>query len=995
MARTVSLIKSIAPEKTNARTVSHEREQIVPFPIAPPNKPRWGGDLINQMFQVAQVQPDGGNQGDGGGNPPAELPVELPVDPAAGEGEEIVGLNGDTGGVNRVRAIFVPGIDAVILRGPKAEVERVRRLIDEIVNISTVTKPELEIVRLRYVDSQALSVLINEIYDEVLSSRQGQLTIRPLVKPNALLVIGRQESIQGVQEIVQRLDMPVETSTEFEVIRLQHMSSIDAANRITQFYTPEGGEDPVGLQPRVLAVGDYRTNSLIVKASPRDMEEIRRMIARLDVQEITSTKEVRIIRLKNSLAEELAPVIQDAINGQLENAGRGLNADAREGTGGGGADTDVLGRIRSAILTFSTIDSQGGQIIKSGILYDIRITPDVNANALVVTGPADSLNLVEAVIQQLDQLPNAEAQIKVFQVVNGDAVALAESLTELFGTEDNTQGPNTSLQGQSASDSSLIPLRFAVEQRTNSILVSGTRGELAIVEQVMIRLDETSTDQRTTSVFRLRNAPAADVATAVNSLLTSKRELTTIVADTISPFTQIEREVIVVPEQVTNSLIISATPTFYADIIAVVEQLDARPPMVMIQVLIAQVTLNDTEEFGIELGIQDSLVFDRGVGVVGFPFNQSALGNNSDALALGTAELLAGQALSNLSVGRTNATLGYGGLVLSAGNESINVLLRALEDNQRVQMLSRPQVMTLDNQPAFVQVGQRVPTITDVQQTVNGTVNSVTYQNVGILLGITPRTSPDGLVVMEVNAEKSALGPVNQGIPIFVDNNGNVINSPLINTTTAQTTISARSGQTVVFAGLITKDNATTVRKVPLLGDVPVLGRLFRYDSQMDVRTELMIILTPYIIDDDEDLEWIKQVESERMNWCLADVVEVHGDIGVAERIGQGEFLSEGPTVIYPDANPTGDLDAPSQPLKNIMQSLPGGSRVDVSGRVQTNPRVAELNPPRQEAVNQQSPKPLRIITPNTAPPTVSETMQTDIKYGDVPEQPPVSLPPL
>ena len=101
----------------------------------------------------------------------------------------------------------------------------------------------------------------------------------------------------------------------------------------------------------------------------------------------------------------------------------------------------------------------------------------------------------------------------------------------------------------------------------------------------------------------------------------------------------------------------------------------------------------------------------------------------------------------------------------------------------------------------------------------------------GLILGVTPRISPDGLVVMEIDAEKSEVGPEAEGIPISISASGQVIRSPRINTTTAQTTVSANSGQTVVLGGLITKSKAEIHRKVPLLGDMPLLGRLFRYDG--------------------------------------------------------------------------------------------------------------------------------------------------------------------
>ena len=113
-------------------------------------------------------------------------------------------------------------------------------------------------------------------------------------------------------------------------------------------------------------------------------------------------------------------------------------------------------------------------------------------------------------------------------------------------------------------------------------------------------------------VHRLQNAPAADVATAINEFLRTERQITVeFDPEAVSPFEQIEREVVVVPEVVSNSLIISATPRYFEQIVQLVEELDEQPPMVLIQVLIASVRLDNLSELGVELGLQDSLLFDR------------------------------------------------------------------------------------------------------------------------------------------------------------------------------------------------------------------------------------------------------------------------------------------------------------------------------------------------------------------------------------------------
>ncbi len=127
----------------------------------------------------------------------------------------------------------------------------------------------------------------------------------------------------------------------------------------------------------------------------------------------------------------------------------------------------------------------------------------------------------------------------------------------------------------------------------------------------------------------------------------------------------------------------------------------------------------------------------------GYDFNNKPLGNANTPQSLATKDNVGGQAISHFSLGRTNSDTGFGGLVLSASSENISVLLRALNQSRNMEILSRPQVMTLDNQPAFIQVGERVPRIVGTSINQVGQVNNIELENVGLILGVTPRISPD------------------------------------------------------------------------------------------------------------------------------------------------------------------------------------------------------------------------------------------------------------
>jgi general secretion pathway protein D len=276
------------------------------------------------------------------------------------------------------------------------------------------------------------------------------------------------------------------------------------------------------------------------------------------------------------------------------------------------------------------------------------------------------------------------------------------------------------------------------------------------------------------------------------------------------------------------------------------------------------------------------------------------MGNSGSDTSLATAGRAAAQGLTSFAVSRVSPDLGFSGMVLSASSDSVSMLLRALQESRRLEVLSRPQIMALDNQQGEAFVGERVPYITRSETDISGArFNTTELIDVGLSLQVTPRISPDGLVVMSVLALKSELGPISEGVPISIAPNGDAINAPRIKEIRAITTISAISGQTVVLSGLLTKRDRAIHRRVPILADVPLLGDLFRFDSVSSERKELLIILTPHVVRNRFEAERIKQIESSRMNWCLSDVIDLHGHAGLASN---GDLLGEaGAETIYPE----------------------------------------------------------------------------------------------
>ena len=858
--------------------------------------------------------------------------VEAAVPLANQEGlEGDFSVSGDEGGagvIGDTQIQFVPELGTIIIRGAKRDVQRVMDVIKEIEQQSEVTKPDIQVVELKHADSNAISDLLEELYQDVLSARQGEVSITSLDAPNALLLIGRKEAIAGVMELVEKLDQPIDNTTLLRVFRLQNASAVDAEQSVRDFFTdrPGSGDDlRPAIGPRVRILADYRTNSLIVSAAPRDLDAVTNLINELDAEHVAASNQIKIFSLNHAVAEDLAPVLQEAINGEGEGGSENITAP-------------------STTLTIVSVDSRNNELIDSGVLAGAVVTADTGGNAIVVRAPATSMALIGELIRQLDKAPGIESLVKVFTIENGDALQLTTALQTLFGDDSATQGSSVGAANLPAStaanESSLVPLRFTTDQRTNSIIVSGGANDLDVVESILLRLDSEGFADRITEVIWLRHQTATDVATAIQTYVQQRTQTVNTIQQFqqgLGPFDLPDRDLIVVAEPVSNSVLLSVSPRMYEDVRRMIDQLDRRPPMVLIKVMIAEVRLDDTFEIGGELGLQDSLLYDRGIAADAVT-RATAGGNNN----------LATRGVSSFGVGQINQSLGYGGFVLSAASDSVSLLLRTLQDASRLQILSRPQIMTMDNTEGFVQVGRLIARVTGViNNGLQGSQVVTEDSEVGLIMSVRPRVGADGLIIMDVDATRSARDDNNGTTVPTGSGNETVLINDIIQTT-AQSVVAAYSGQTVIFGGLIQKERTAASSRVPYIADIPLLGNFFKYDRETEVRSELLVFLTPMLVTGEEDLDYVKQVESSRMSWCLADVVEAHGDVGMS-----GGYGLWGPAVgatIYPDLQPTVD-DLRKRPSPEA-QVFPGEGYPTPTAYPHTDEYQQYLNGDRSKAPN-------------------------------------------
>lgn len=280
----------------------------------------------------------------------------------------------------------------------------------------------------------------------------------------------------------------------------------------------------------------------------------------------------------------------------------------------------------------------------------------------------------------------------------------------------------------------------------------------------------------------------------------------------------------------TRNLIVVADDATAEQIKAMVKQLDKPAPQVLIKVVFLEVTYNK----GSDIGISGS-----------YTKNLSWSGNNFTGMV-------------------TQAFNGLSGLSSGAGAVSIlandfQATLKAIAEAGKVEVLSRPSILARNNQQATINVGQQVPLITNVRYDNFGNqINGITYQNVGIILTVTPFITSDGMVEMVLAPQISSVSDSS----VNISSGSNSVAAPIINIRSADTVVVTPDNQTVVIGGLMSTRKAENESKIPVLGDIPVLGMLFKRKVKSNEKTELMIFLTPTIVRDPRELAQLSAKEN-------------------------------------------------------------------------------------------------------------------------------------
>lgn len=443
---------------------------------------------------------------------------------------------------------------------------------------------------------------------------------------------------------------------------------------------------------------------------------------------------------------------------------------------------------------------------------------------LIVTDILSNIKRLQEIITALD-VEGAGEQLSYIPLKYATASEVAKSLTTIFQQQKG-----------------IAPIRIVAEDRTNALIILASEIDTERIKKLIAMVDKGVTkDESLFHIYKLQNATSDDLAKVLMNLPKDTKGGQAAGGKAI-----LFKDVQIVSDKATNTLIITAERGDYSILESIIKQLDAPRPMVYIEALIMEVT--EGREF--KLGVEWHAVNNMGTGPL------AGLGKDgTDAKTLGMAsfsgsgasafpgvDMTTGMAtfpLSSFAIGVLGAGINIGGIIFP----NIGAVFQAYRGDSDVSILATPQLLTLDNEDAEITVGKNVPYITRDETANTGIATNITgysnyeYKDVGITLKVNPHINEDNFIRLKIDQQITR-----------IDTATSVAFRPTTYKRTAKTSVIVKDKETVVIGGLIQDDTEVSVAKIPILGDIPLIGWLFKYQYKKKEKSNLFIFITPHIV---------------------------------------------------------------------------------------------------------------------------------------------------
>ncbi len=694
---------------------------------------------------------------------------------------------------------------------------------------------------------------------------EGYIKVFADENSNSVIIKASEDNLVIVQEIIRHLDTAPELSTEIKTYRLQYAAAEDVATTLEELITGENirngrrsfdREDILemltyrrdrrnpenifqGIVGLVNITRDDRLNLVIVSSDSRNFTLIDKIISELDQEQ--SQQEYKKYLLKNANAEGLKTLLDD-----LFEAGAGDDEDRPWWERGRGDDSS----------------SEGG----FGVQGQVNIVFEPRLNALIISTAKQNFEMIDGLIAELDvSMPEQEWGTKIFRLKYADAENVANLLNSHYGGNTggssnrwdddwwwirNRGGSSTQSQTQGSLAGNVSAEPFV---NINAVIVStGTKRNFDMIEEFIKQIDiPTPVDQvEITETIRLEYATAEAIATLLSQVWQDQeaedegfgfgrffRESTT--ADEPTDINSLYGKVTVYADPDTNSLVVTTRRRYMEQVKVLIKQLDFVRGQVRIDIKILEVTLDEATKLGIEATVSER--------------------------RLGGLEL----APDNPLIGDANAQLGLtqeiSGFNYSLVTREYMALLHTLIRENKVKTLSTPTITTRDSRPATWSSGRRIPYLqsVDTNSILGDTATQPLFNYdfidppVGINISLTPYIAKSQ--AGEDGKRTIGLDITNISASNFIEFTD--FNAPITDDNSLSVYIDVEDGQQLIVGGIIRKKQKQVENKVPILGDIPLLGRLFKSTETEVQDTEIVFLITPHIIDikNPADLEKLKE----------------------------------------------------------------------------------------------------------------------------------------
>ncbi len=608
---------------------------------------------------------------------------------------------------------------------------------------------------------------------------------------------------------------------------------------------------------------DPLSNQIAVMAHIGLLQQIERKVEFLD-QPSAASLLTETFHLRFADAEQVATNIRDLFSQTArtgnQQGGGGLQQFFQQQRGGqqqgrGGQQQGGRG------------GQQGGQDAGTSPSANLRVTANTQQNSVTVLAEKQILEQIKAQINDSWDRPVKEDTVapRIYELKNSDPIKVRDALRELFG-QPGSGGSNTAGVGRLAGQFSFE----ALPEQSRLIVLSKSPDNLSAIDELVLKLDTPQT-AGLPRIVELKHATAEELAEQLNTLLSQEGTLAQIPRQETgltqgnagaSPFasdqdtaatnqqntgagtmqfwwqrarpptttagsSNLVSKIRLVPVWRQNALMVLSPPEYSQSIVDLITELDKPGRQVLLKAVIAEISLEDATALGLRWSNS--------------PITPT-LADNAVSLGANTA----GQDAGGIFTGTQNNLLPglFDTSILNVGVD-LNLLLQALAQKTGVNILSEPRIFTSDNQEAEFFAGQDVPFITDSQTTDNGALTqSFDYRAVGLSLRVRPRITPKRDVDLRINLELSSLQPDQTLFGGFI-----------VDRRETTTHLIVKDGQTVVVSGIVRSEDASINRKVPLLGDIPLIGALFQSVEKSTTTTEIVAFITPIVIENPEETD--------------------------------------------------------------------------------------------------------------------------------------------